>query len=85
MQAGETLDYTMYTHYTSDDLLPHDWSLVAWASQSPVRIDYVNEDGTRNLQKSSTVFMVQNINASEDHAYGLSVIVSLATLMAILN
>ena len=30
----------MYTYFAESDLLPHDWSFVAWSSKSPVRITH---------------------------------------------
>ena len=41
MEEGEKISFTIYSHFVSEDLLPHDWSLVAWSSIEQVEINYV--------------------------------------------
>ena len=74
MRAGETLELTMYSHWTDDDLLPHDWSVTAWASDKPVTIEYLNPNGSR---KSSAKFEVQSLYATEDDG-GFTLFASIA-------
>lgn len=31
---------TVYTHFSEEDYLPHDWSLIAWAAEKPVTITH---------------------------------------------
>lgn len=64
MKAGEWLQITMYTHFDDSDLLPHDWSLVTWASVEPVRIEHVNEDGTPSGKAQSIQFQVQSLDSN---------------------
>lgn len=61
MSAGESKKIKILTHYTKDDFLPHDWSLVAWSSREPVQIDYVNENGWVDRRTKSREFWVQSL------------------------
>lgn len=68
MNAGEALTYTMYTRFSDEDLLPHDWSLAAWASDEAVQINYVDPNGMRSDRFKSTTFTVQSLYVDEDLA-----------------
>ena len=39
MKAGQQIDLDIYIKFTKENLLPSDYSFVAWASESPVTID----------------------------------------------
>lgn len=38
MQAGESMTLNVFTHFDEGDLLPHDWSVSAWAELEEVSI-----------------------------------------------
>lgn len=69
MQAGVPLILSVYTTFSEDDLMPHDWSLVAWAEQEAVFI--VHEDGLqsasfRYLERDDEIPAPQNFANSTD-------------------
>ena len=38
IEAGTEYEVTVYTNFVEDDLLPHDWSVVAWTEKELVNI-----------------------------------------------
>ena len=46
IEAGTEYEVIVYTHFREDDLLPHDWSVVAWTEKSLVNIRH--KDGIQS-------------------------------------
>lgn len=44
--------YKIYTRFVEEDLLPHDWSFIAWGSAESLSIDYVDAQGSLGNLKS---------------------------------
>ena len=67
MAAGESFEYNIYTNFSDQDQMPHDWSLVAWAEKEPLEIEHKN--GLKSgdfftMERDFAVKAPQNFTAS---------------------
>ena len=65
IRAGETLEYLVYTKFSDEDPLPHDWSSTVWSDRQPVIITHA--DG---LQSDSFNYIPSNVEVDEAPAGG---------------
>lgn len=54
LEKGEEVEFNVYTRFSEDDHLPHDWSLTVWSDESPIEITHA--DGFK-----SSSFQVQRL------------------------